>query len=117
MNDKYWSDYTAFLNTVQTLWQHTPANLLEFYTDLVVALENEEDTNYTFFEFEYENDFNYRMIIQEIIDSPDLKNNLLKGEFEVKISELDKRMIKFLTDDCASRTDWYKNIDLNPSTT
>lgn len=115
MNEKYWSDYTTFLNKVQTLWRYSPADLIEFYTHFVVALENNEIDNYTFYEYELDNDFYHRTVIQEIIDSLDLKGNQLRDEFEVKILELDKRMIVFLTDDCSRRSDWYKKIDLKPS--
>jgi hypothetical protein len=115
-NEKYWSDYTDFLRAVSHLTKSSPADLLESYADLVESLETKTFENYMLSEYEADNDLYFRTIIQHILNSKEIADNLLFLEFKSKIIVLDKRIKPFLENECASRTDWYKKIRLNPST-
>jgi hypothetical protein len=114
--DKYWSDYTTFLETVSRLTKLSPADLLDFYTEFVESLETKNADSYTRFEYEVDNDFYFRTVIQTILDTREIAGNLLLQEFKNKINSLDKRIKPFLATECATRVDWFKKIKLNPLT-
>lgn len=95
MEDKYWKDYTQFIQTTEKLAGLSPADLLSLYETLIEELENPDRD---IFEWIYENanEKYTRTKIQLILDSDDLKDNMLKNEFLEKIKALDRRIQKFL---------------------
>lgn len=102
MSDTYWQDYTRFIEVTEKISGLSPADLLSRYEILIEELE---DTEKDIFEWIYENtsDKYTRAKIQLVLDSGDLKNNVLKNEFQEKINGLDTRMKRFLKDEYTKR--------------
>ncbi len=96
MEDKYWSDYTIFIKTVEDLTKFSPSDLIDLYTKLVEELENAKNKDILEWIYEDVNEEYTRTKIQTVIESDKLIENLLLDEFCKKINILDQRMGKFL---------------------
>jgi len=109
-DEKYWKDYTKFINEVEKLTELSPTDLLSRYKTLIEEL-NDADEDY-YLEWQYELDFDLwtRKKIQKVIDhKPISKNVLLKGfkeQIESMDSELKKHILNF------DETDWWNNPEL-----
>jgi hypothetical protein len=115
MQKKYINDYSVFIARVEVLTRHSPSNLLDFYTEFIESISSGNHENYKQFDYEIDNDFHFRVQIQNVLDDSVLASNELKLEFQTKVLELDKKIKSYLIDDCANRTDWFKSIRFKPN--
>jgi hypothetical protein len=114
MMEKYWDDYSEFIAKVEKLTKLSPNSLLELYAEFVESLETGLIDDYALSELAKDNDFNFRWLIQKVIDHPELSTNEIKQDFQDKIIELDKRMEMYLLPGSLEEKDWYRSIKLDP---
>ena len=110
MEDKYWTDYTIFIDTVEGLTKYNPAEILERYTILVRELEHGDDQDFLEWQYESETDGYTRTKIQSVLDCEILNGNLLLDEFQKKIDVLDKKLEKFLKANDYNDDTWKKRF-------
>lgn len=105
-NEKYWKDYTDFIESVESLTGFSPASLLEIYQELVTKLDNGKE----YYEsYAYEEDIFIRKQIQEIIEYPSLSNNILFEEFRDKIEKLDSEFKKHIENN--NDLKWWEKLN------
>ena len=102
--EKYWSDYTKFIELAETSTGLSPADLLERYEILISELESN-----LYFEWIYENTGEEPTItkIHNLLSNELFKNNILRNEFHQKIGDLDTRMKKFLIASSLNDENWW----------
>jgi hypothetical protein len=109
-DEKYWKDYTDFINEVEKLTELSPAELLFRYKTLIEEL-NDPDENY-YLEWQYDLDYDLwtRQLIQKVIDHNVISENILLKSFKEQIeymdSELKKHVLNF------EQIDWWKHVEL-----
>jgi hypothetical protein len=113
MTEKYWKDYSEFIAKVAQITKFSPVSLLELYSEFVESLETKKVDAHALSELETDTDFNFRSLIQKVIDNPELVTNKLKQEFQERVGDLDKRIEIYLLPGSLERNDWYKSIKLN----
>ena len=84
-NEKYWKDYTIFIEIVESTTHFSPANLLKNYQELIAELDSGKEYYEDEWDYEYEEDMYIRKQIQRVIENPNLSNNILFEEFQNKI--------------------------------
>jgi hypothetical protein len=109
-DEKYWKDYTEFINEVEKLTELSPADLLSRYKMLIEELNDADDEYYL--EWQYELDYNLwtRKIIQKVIDHELISENILLKSFKEQIDKMDSELKKYVLD--SGQIDWWNNIAL-----
>ena len=109
-DEKYWKDYTEFINEVEKLTELSPENLLSLYKKLIEEL-NEADEDY-YLECKYELDYDLciRQKIQKVIDHKLISENVLLKDFKEQIEKLDSELKKHILN--SDQSDWWSNIQL-----
>jgi len=104
-DEKYWKDYTKFINEVENLTKVSPAALLSHYK-MLVELLNDADEKCPFeWEFELAYETWIRHDIQKVIDHKPLLENVLFKYFKVQIEILDSEFKKHILN--FDQADWW----------
>lgn len=111
-DEKYWNDYSLFIQRVEEITRQSPSNLLEHYISLVEELEQMPGGDGIEWVYEEFLDENVRQLIQKALDDNKVANNILLLEFSKQVSEIDLRMQEFLIPDVKQNLDWRKDFKI-----
>lgn len=110
-DEKYWTDYTEFINEVEKLTGVSPATLLSQYKVLIEELNDIEEDFYLEWKYELDYDFWTRQKIQKIIDHNSISDNILLTDFKKEIYNLDSELKKHLLN--SDQLDWWNNPEID----
>ena len=108
--EKYWKDYTEFINEVEKLVELSPANLLSRYKMLIEELNDTDEDFYLEWKYELDYDLWTRQKIQKVIEHQLISDNILLKEFKEQIEKMDSELKKHILN--SDRSDWWNNIEL-----
>lgn len=106
-DEKYWKDYTEFIEEVEKLTRLSPADLLSQYEILISELRDIEEAYYLEWQYEFDFDLWTRQEIQNVINHKPISENILLKQFKEKINELDSDLKKHILN--SDQIDWWKN--------
>ena len=109
-DEKYWKDYTEFINEVEKLTKFSPADLLSQYKILIEELNDADEYYYLEWQYELDNDLWTRQNIQKVIDHKLISDNVLLIGFKEQIKQMDFELKKHILN--SDQTDWWNNIEL-----
>ena len=105
-NEKYWKDYTIFIEIVESTTQFSPADLMRNYQELISELANGNEYCQDEWDYEFDEDMYIRKQIQKVIENPNLLNNSLFKEFRDKIETLDFEFKKHIENE--NESNWWE---------
>lgn len=109
-NEKYWKNYTEFINEVEKLTELSPADLLSRYNILIEELNDTDEDYYLEWKYELSYDVWVRKKIQSIIEHKPIEKNILLKEFKEQIEIMDSELKKHTLN--SDQTDWWNNPEL-----
>jgi hypothetical protein len=109
-DEKYWKDYTEFINEVEKLTELSPADLLSRYKMLIEEMNDADEDYYLEWQYELGYDFWTRQKIQKVIDHKLISDNVLLKEFMEQIEKMDLELKKHILN--SDQNDLWNNIEL-----
>ncbi|GAA0734219.1 hypothetical protein GCM10009430_49130 [Aquimarina litoralis] len=109
-DEKYWTDYTEFLNEVEKLIELSPSDLLSRYKILIEELNDADEDYYLEWKYELDYDLWTRKKIQKVIEYKPIEKNILLKEFKEQIEIMDSELKKHILN--SDQTDWWNNPEL-----
>jgi hypothetical protein len=107
-NDKYWSDYTTFINAAEEHTGLSPSNLIDRYKILIEELETDNYLEWIYEEMQ--NEYTVKQIHQ-LINMDLLRENILNSAFAKEVNLLDERFKVFLKGVRKNDDSWWKDFD------
>ncbi|NOU59611.1 hypothetical protein [Marinifilum caeruleilacunae] len=95
-DEKYWQDYTEFINEVEKLTELSPVDLLSRYKELIEELIETDKEYYLEWKYELDYDLWTRQKIQKVLDNNLISENILLKDFKAQILELDTELKNIL---------------------
>lgn len=109
-DEKYWKDYTEFIDEVEKLTELSPADLLSRYKILIEELNDANEDYYLEWHYELDYDLWTRQKIQKVIDHKLISKNVLLKDFKEQIERMDSELKKHILN--SDQIDWWNNIEL-----
>lgn len=109
-DERYWKDYTEFINRVEKLTGLSPSELLSRYKLLIEELNDVDEDYYLEWKYEFDDDLWTRQKIQNVIDHKPISKNVLLKDFKTQTGNLDSEIKKHVLN--FEEADWWKNPKL-----
>ena len=110
-DEKYWKDYTEFIEEVEILTELSPADLLSQYEILIAELNDINEEDYLEWQYEFDYDLWTRQKIQNVIEHKPISENILLKHFKGKINELDLELKKYILN--SNQIDWWNKPQID----
>ena len=109
-DQKYWKDYTEFINKVEKLTELSPADLLSRYKMLIEELKDADEDYYLEWQYELDYDLWTRQKIQKVIEHELISKNIFFKDFKEQIEKMDSELKKYILN--LDQIDWWNYIEL-----